>query len=99
MRWWRWHPAHAWAWATGSLPAHPLSALASTVSEGGTISDLRAADFLFSCDASHPDTLRYLTAAWHCLSGPDAPGAGGKGGRSSRWMPGKEPVPRPRCGG
>ncbi|EPQ14745.1 Tripartite motif-containing protein 69 [Myotis brandtii] len=32
------------------------------VAEGGTISDLRAADFLFSCDASHPDTLRYLTA-------------------------------------
>ncbi|KAM9090259.1 telomere repeats-binding bouquet formation protein 2 [Megaptera novaeangliae] len=28
------------------------------VDEGGTISDLRAADFLFSCDASHPDTLR-----------------------------------------
>ncbi|XP_036104643.1 telomere repeats-binding bouquet formation protein 2 [Molossus molossus] len=28
------------------------------VAEGGTISDLRAADFLFSCDASHPDTLR-----------------------------------------
>ncbi|KAL4692513.1 hypothetical protein H8959_016323, partial [Pygathrix nigripes] len=28
------------------------------VAEGGTISDPRAADFLFSCDASHPDTLR-----------------------------------------
>ncbi|XP_066199723.1 telomere repeats-binding bouquet formation protein 2 [Saccopteryx leptura] len=28
------------------------------VSEGGMISDLRDADFLFSCDASHPDTLR-----------------------------------------
>ncbi|XP_006883259.1 PREDICTED: uncharacterized protein C15orf43 homolog [Elephantulus edwardii] len=28
------------------------------VAEGGTICDLRAADFLFSCDASHPDTLR-----------------------------------------
>ncbi|XP_073921968.1 telomere repeats-binding bouquet formation protein 2 [Castor canadensis] len=28
------------------------------VAEGGTISDSRAADFLFSCDASHPDTLR-----------------------------------------
>uniref|UniRef100_A0A8D0Y694 Telomere repeat binding bouquet formation protein 2 n=1 Tax=Sus scrofa TaxID=9823 RepID=A0A8D0Y694_PIG len=28
------------------------------VAEGGTISDLRAADYLFSCDASHPDTLR-----------------------------------------
>ncbi|XP_003420181.2 telomere repeats-binding bouquet formation protein 2 [Loxodonta africana] len=28
------------------------------VAEGGTISDARAADFLFSCDASHPDTLR-----------------------------------------
>ncbi|XP_004687596.1 PREDICTED: uncharacterized protein C15orf43 homolog [Condylura cristata] len=26
--------------------------------EGGKISDPRAADFLFSCDASHPDTLR-----------------------------------------
>ncbi|KAI6057433.1 telomere repeats-binding bouquet formation protein 2 isoform X2 [Marmota monax] len=28
------------------------------VAEGGTVSDSRAADFLFSCDASHPDTLR-----------------------------------------
>ncbi|XP_007081823.1 telomere repeats-binding bouquet formation protein 2 [Panthera tigris] len=28
------------------------------VAEGGSISDPRAADFLFSCDASHPDTLR-----------------------------------------
>ncbi|XP_049755049.1 telomere repeats-binding bouquet formation protein 2 isoform X2 [Elephas maximus indicus] len=28
------------------------------VAERGTISDARAADFLFSCDASHPDTLR-----------------------------------------
>ncbi|KAM9202777.1 telomere repeats-binding bouquet formation protein 2 [Dugong dugon] len=28
------------------------------VAEGGTISDPRAAEFLFSCDASHPDTLR-----------------------------------------
>ncbi|XP_022268346.1 telomere repeats-binding bouquet formation protein 2 isoform X2 [Canis lupus baileyi] len=28
------------------------------VDEGGSISDPRAADFLFSCDASHPDTLR-----------------------------------------
>ncbi|KAM5240971.1 telomere repeats-binding bouquet formation protein 2 [Hipposideros larvatus] len=28
------------------------------VAEGGTISDSREADFLFSCDASHPDTLR-----------------------------------------
>ncbi|XP_007933421.1 telomere repeats-binding bouquet formation protein 2 [Orycteropus afer afer] len=28
------------------------------VAEGGTISDSRSADFLFSCDASHPDTLR-----------------------------------------
>nr|KAF6487831.1 telomere repeat binding bouquet formation protein 2 [Rousettus aegyptiacus] len=28
------------------------------VAEGGMISDSRAADFLFSCDASHPDTLR-----------------------------------------
>nr|KAF6393973.1 telomere repeat binding bouquet formation protein 2 [Pipistrellus kuhlii] len=28
------------------------------VSEGGAISDPRAADFLFSCDASHPDTMR-----------------------------------------
>ncbi|XP_051000995.1 telomere repeats-binding bouquet formation protein 2 [Acomys russatus] len=26
--------------------------------EGGKISDAQAADFLFSCDASHPDTLR-----------------------------------------
>uniref|UniRef100_A0A8I3VXY5 Tripartite motif containing 69 n=1 Tax=Callithrix jacchus TaxID=9483 RepID=A0A8I3VXY5_CALJA len=30
----------------------------SPVAEGGTISDPRAADFLFSSDASHPDTLR-----------------------------------------
>nr|XP_048316014.1 telomere repeats-binding bouquet formation protein 2 [Myodes glareolus] len=29
------------------------------VDEGGAISDVQAADFLFSCDASHPDTLRY----------------------------------------
>ncbi|XP_004380798.1 telomere repeats-binding bouquet formation protein 2 [Trichechus manatus latirostris] len=28
------------------------------VAEGGTISDPRAAEFLFSCDASHPDTRR-----------------------------------------
>ncbi|CAH6787977.1 telomere repeats-binding bouquet formation protein 2 [Phodopus roborovskii] len=28
------------------------------VDEGGTVSDAQAADFLFSCDASHPDTLR-----------------------------------------
>ncbi|XP_028734483.1 telomere repeats-binding bouquet formation protein 2 [Peromyscus leucopus] len=28
------------------------------VDQGGTISDAQAADFLFSCDASHPDTLR-----------------------------------------
>ncbi|XP_058150085.1 telomere repeats-binding bouquet formation protein 2 [Dasypus novemcinctus] len=28
------------------------------VAEGGTVSDSRAADFLFSCDALHPDTLR-----------------------------------------
>ncbi|KAK2493033.1 hypothetical protein MC885_010888 [Smutsia gigantea] len=28
------------------------------VAEGGIISDAQAADFLFSCDASHPDTLR-----------------------------------------
>ncbi|KAM4829046.1 telomere repeats-binding bouquet formation protein 2 [Thomomys bottae] len=28
------------------------------VAEGGTVCDWRAADFLFSCDASHPDTLR-----------------------------------------
>ncbi|ERE70899.1 telomere repeats-binding bouquet formation protein 2 [Cricetulus griseus] len=28
------------------------------VDEGGTVSDVQAADFLFSCDASHPDTLR-----------------------------------------
>ncbi|XP_021050651.1 telomere repeats-binding bouquet formation protein 2 [Mus pahari] len=26
--------------------------------EGGMVSDAQAADFLFSCDASHPDTLR-----------------------------------------
>ncbi|XP_031227558.1 telomere repeats-binding bouquet formation protein 2 [Mastomys coucha] len=28
------------------------------VDEGGKVSDAQAADFLFSCDASHPDTLR-----------------------------------------
>ncbi|XP_052037428.1 telomere repeats-binding bouquet formation protein 2 [Apodemus sylvaticus] len=28
------------------------------VDEGGMVSDAQAADFLFSCDASHPDTLR-----------------------------------------
>ncbi|XP_004639133.1 telomere repeats-binding bouquet formation protein 2 [Octodon degus] len=28
------------------------------VTEGGTVSDPAVADFLFSCDASHPDTLR-----------------------------------------
>ncbi|KAM5235524.1 telomere repeats-binding bouquet formation protein 2 [Ctenodactylus gundi] len=28
------------------------------VAEGGTVSDSRRADFLFSCDASHPDTMR-----------------------------------------
>ncbi|XP_004751347.1 telomere repeats-binding bouquet formation protein 2 [Mustela lutreola] len=28
------------------------------VAEGGSISDPKDADFLFSCDASHPDTLR-----------------------------------------
>ncbi|XP_012865429.1 PREDICTED: uncharacterized protein C15orf43 homolog [Dipodomys ordii] len=28
------------------------------MAEGGTVSDWRAADFLFSSDASHPDTLR-----------------------------------------
>ncbi|XP_076426609.1 telomere repeats-binding bouquet formation protein 2 isoform X2 [Peromyscus maniculatus bairdii] len=28
------------------------------VDQGGTVSDAQAADFLFSCDASHPDTLR-----------------------------------------
>ncbi|CAK7300058.1 Telomere repeats-binding bouquet formation protein 2 [Vulpes lagopus] len=44
--------------------------------EGGSISDPRAADFLFSCDASHPDTLRYLKATGQCLFGPDEPGVG-----------------------
>lgn len=73
------------------LAGSPLFALASTVAEGGTISDLRAADFLFSCDASHPDTLRYLNAAWHCLSSRDEPGVGGGNcGRSSLWMTGKD---------
>ncbi|EDL80020.1 rCG26910, isoform CRA_b [Rattus norvegicus] len=28
------------------------------VDQGGMVSDAQAADFLFSCDASHPDTLR-----------------------------------------
>uniref|UniRef100_A0A8P0TRR1 Tripartite motif containing 69 n=1 Tax=Canis lupus familiaris TaxID=9615 RepID=A0A8P0TRR1_CANLF len=43
------------------VPGYSLGspcALASAVDEGGSISDPRAADFLFSCDASHPDTLR-----------------------------------------
>ncbi|XP_053452170.1 telomere repeats-binding bouquet formation protein 2 isoform X2 [Nycticebus coucang] len=52
--------------AASHLPLVPVfqgascshSALASTVAEGGTISDSQAADFLFSSDASHPDTLR-----------------------------------------
>ena len=39
------------------------------MAEGGTISDPRAADFLFSCDASHPDTLRYLKVTWGYLWG------------------------------
>lgn len=51
-------------------------ALASTVAEGGTISDPRAADFLFSCDASHPDTLRYLKPTWQYLLGHEEPGVG-----------------------
>lgn len=49
-----------------------LCVLASIVAEGGTISDLRAADYLFSCDASHPDTLRYLAV----FLGRDEPGVG-----------------------
>lgn len=60
-----------------------LFALASIVAEGGTIGDARAADFLFSSDASHPDTLRYLKATWPCLSHHQEPGAGG-GNRSPR---------------
>lgn len=50
--------------------------LASTEAEGGTISDPRSANFLFSCDASHPDTLRYLKATLQCLLGHDKPGVG-----------------------
>ncbi|XP_025150845.1 telomere repeats-binding bouquet formation protein 2 [Bubalus bubalis] len=42
-------------WFCGSV-SHDLRQF--WVAEGGTISDPRAADFLFSCDASHPDTLR-----------------------------------------
>uniref|UniRef100_A0A9L0TGC3 Telomere repeat binding bouquet formation protein 2 n=1 Tax=Equus caballus TaxID=9796 RepID=A0A9L0TGC3_HORSE len=42
-------------WFCGSV-SHALRQF--WVAEGGTISDPRAADFLFSCDASHPDTLR-----------------------------------------
>lgn len=49
--------------ARGRLPYPVLTcALASTVDEGGMVSDAQAADFLFSCDASHPDTLRYPRA-------------------------------------
>ncbi|XP_019500462.1 PREDICTED: telomere repeats-binding bouquet formation protein 2 [Hipposideros armiger] len=39
------------------------------VAEGGTISDSRAADFLFSCDASHPDTLRNKKKNWYIYLG------------------------------
>ena len=46
------------------------------MAEGGSISDPRGADFLFSCDASHPDTLRYLKATWQCLLGQDESAAG-----------------------
>ncbi|XP_043775042.1 telomere repeats-binding bouquet formation protein 2 isoform X8 [Cervus elaphus] len=42
-------------WFSGSV-SHDLRQF--WVAEGGTISDPRVADFLFSCDASHPDTLR-----------------------------------------
>ncbi|XP_043745474.1 telomere repeats-binding bouquet formation protein 2 isoform X9 [Cervus elaphus] len=42
-------------WFCGSV-SHDLRQF--WVAEGGTISDPRVADFLFSCDASHPDTLR-----------------------------------------
>ncbi|KAB0374824.1 hypothetical protein FD755_013316 [Muntiacus reevesi] len=42
-------------WFCGSV-SHDLRQY--WVAEGGTISDPRVADFLFSCDASHPDTLR-----------------------------------------
>ena len=59
--------------ASGHLLGSP-SALASTVAEGGTISDPRGADFLFSCDASHPDTLRYLKVTWGYLLGHEEPG-------------------------
>ncbi|XP_073068368.1 telomere repeats-binding bouquet formation protein 2 isoform X1 [Manis javanica] len=51
------HPPPSGALAPGYLLGSPY-ALASTVAEGGVISDAKAADFLFSCDASHPDTLR-----------------------------------------
>ncbi|XP_043299034.1 telomere repeats-binding bouquet formation protein 2-like isoform X4 [Cervus canadensis] len=42
-------------WFCGSV-SHDLRQF--RVAEGGTISDPRVADFLFGCDASHPDTLR-----------------------------------------
>lgn len=69
------HPSAFWCLSPTGLAGLPC-ALASTVAEGGAISDSRAADFLFSCDASHPDTLRYPKATRHCLSGHDEPGIG-----------------------
>ena len=45
------------------LPSSVLTCVfTSTEDEGGMVSDVKAADFLFSCDASHPDTLRYPRA-------------------------------------
>lgn len=69
------HPSAFWCLSPIVLAGLPC-ALASTVAEGGAISDSRAADFLFSCDASHPDTLRYPKATWQCLPGHDEPGVG-----------------------
>lgn len=69
------HPSTFWCLSPTVLASLPC-ALTSTVAEGGMISDSRAADFLFSCDASHPDTLRYPKATWQCLSVHDEPGVG-----------------------
>lgn len=48
-----------WGGASRCYLLDSACALASTVAQGGMISDPQAAEFLFSCDASHPDTLRY----------------------------------------
>lgn len=66
------HPPPSGALAPGYLLGLPY-ALASTVAEEGVISDAKAADFLFSCDASHPDTLRYSEGHRQGLLGHEEP--------------------------